>query len=265
MRHLVVLFVHFIATLARLLGPGGVRSLVAESLILKHQLLIVKRSRQRSPNLCTSDRILRLDGALGTSHPSAPFRNRSEAFDAAWPSQSLEQAKVPRAVLLESPSEARPERTERRTRSCGRRNEATKSQLGLSANRSTDRPGVPHPNGQRHGAKDSRPSLPAGTELRRSLLADAPGPHERQPLEHGSVPVRIGIVGGPTGFWWSWINTRAGSLASASMPARSMVSHFVACSTAPFEGNAGCRTSSAPISIPCIGSTNGKPTSGYWT
>src|SRR6516225_5336938 len=43
---------------ARLLGPGGVRSLVAESLILKHQLLSVKRSRQRSPNLCTSDRIL---------------------------------------------------------------------------------------------------------------------------------------------------------------------------------------------------------------
>jgi hypothetical protein len=47
-----------IATLARLLGPGGVRSIVAESLILKHQLLIVNRSRQRSPNLCTSDRIL---------------------------------------------------------------------------------------------------------------------------------------------------------------------------------------------------------------
>src|SRR6516164_6679776 len=46
------------ATLARLLCPGGVRSLVAESFILKHQLLIVNRSRQRSPNLCTSDRIL---------------------------------------------------------------------------------------------------------------------------------------------------------------------------------------------------------------
>ena len=58
MRHLVVLFIHFLATLARLLGPGGVRSIVAESLILKHQLLIVTRSRQRSPNLCTSDRIL---------------------------------------------------------------------------------------------------------------------------------------------------------------------------------------------------------------
>jgi putative transposase len=56
--NLVILFIHFIATLARLLGPGGVRSIVAESLILKHQLLIVTRSRQRSPNLCTSDRIL---------------------------------------------------------------------------------------------------------------------------------------------------------------------------------------------------------------
>jgi hypothetical protein len=58
MSNLVILFVHFLATLARLLGPGGVRSIVAESLILKHQLLIVARSRQRSPNLSTSDRIL---------------------------------------------------------------------------------------------------------------------------------------------------------------------------------------------------------------
>ncbi len=50
--------IHLIATLARLLGPGGVRSLVAESLLLKHQLLIVNRSRQRSPNLSAVDRIL---------------------------------------------------------------------------------------------------------------------------------------------------------------------------------------------------------------
>src|SRR5205807_1763822 len=58
MSNLVILFIHFIVTLARLLGPGGVRSIVAESLIVKRQLLIVNRSRQRSPNLCTSDRIL---------------------------------------------------------------------------------------------------------------------------------------------------------------------------------------------------------------
>jgi hypothetical protein len=44
MRNLAVLVIHLISTLARLLGPGGVRSLVAESLLLKHQLLIVNRS-----------------------------------------------------------------------------------------------------------------------------------------------------------------------------------------------------------------------------
>ena len=42
MGNLVILSIHFMATLARLLGPGGVRSLVAESLILKHQLVCPK-------------------------------------------------------------------------------------------------------------------------------------------------------------------------------------------------------------------------------
>jgi putative transposase len=58
MQNLAVLFIHFIAVLARLLGPGGVRSLIAESLLLKHQILILNRSRKRSPNLHVSDRIL---------------------------------------------------------------------------------------------------------------------------------------------------------------------------------------------------------------
>ena len=35
MRHLLVLFIHFVATLAQLLGPGGVRSIVAESFHLE--------------------------------------------------------------------------------------------------------------------------------------------------------------------------------------------------------------------------------------
>jgi putative transposase len=58
MRDLVILFVHVIATLARLLGPGGLRSVVAESVLVKQQLLILNRSRQRSPNLRTSDRLV---------------------------------------------------------------------------------------------------------------------------------------------------------------------------------------------------------------
>ena len=56
MRDLVILFVHVIATLARLLGPGGIRSVVAG--LIKQQLLILNRSRQRSPNLSSSDRLV---------------------------------------------------------------------------------------------------------------------------------------------------------------------------------------------------------------
>ena len=58
MRDLIILLVHLIATLARLMGPGGLRSVVAESLLVKHQLLILKRSRHRSPNLRASDRVV---------------------------------------------------------------------------------------------------------------------------------------------------------------------------------------------------------------
>jgi len=58
MRHLFMLFVHVLATIARLLGPGGVRSVVAESVLVKHQLLILNRTRQRAPNLRASDRFV---------------------------------------------------------------------------------------------------------------------------------------------------------------------------------------------------------------
>ena len=58
MRDLFILFIHLITTLARLASPGGVRAVVAESLLVKHQLLILNRSRQRAPNLCLSDRLV---------------------------------------------------------------------------------------------------------------------------------------------------------------------------------------------------------------
>ena len=54
----MVLGIHLLVTLARLLRPGGVRAVVAESLILKHQLVIVGRSRRRAPNLTSFDRVV---------------------------------------------------------------------------------------------------------------------------------------------------------------------------------------------------------------
>ena len=47
MRDPIILLVHLIATLARLMGPGGLRSVVAESVLVKQQLLILNRSRHR--------------------------------------------------------------------------------------------------------------------------------------------------------------------------------------------------------------------------
>jgi hypothetical protein len=41
MRDLVILFIHLIATFRRLLGPGGMRSVMAESLLVKQQLVIL--------------------------------------------------------------------------------------------------------------------------------------------------------------------------------------------------------------------------------
>ena len=64
MIHLLILAVHLLATIAKLMRPGGVRAVVAESLLLKHQLLISSRARRRAPNLNSFDRILLGLGSL---------------------------------------------------------------------------------------------------------------------------------------------------------------------------------------------------------
>jgi transposase InsO family protein len=58
MRDFAIVFVHLIVTLARLAGPGGLRSVVAESVLIRHQLLILNRGRKRAPNLRATDRII---------------------------------------------------------------------------------------------------------------------------------------------------------------------------------------------------------------
>ena len=58
MRDLATLFVHLIWTVFRLLSPGGVRSVVAESVLLRHPLVILNRPRERAPNLRRTDRLI---------------------------------------------------------------------------------------------------------------------------------------------------------------------------------------------------------------
>jgi hypothetical protein len=51
-------FIHVLVTAFRLARPGGLRSVTAESALLRRQLLILNRSRKRAPNLRVSDRIV---------------------------------------------------------------------------------------------------------------------------------------------------------------------------------------------------------------
>jgi putative transposase len=58
MHEFIVLLVHSFVTLVRLAKPGGLRSVVAESVLVRHQLLILNRGRKRAPNLRPADRII---------------------------------------------------------------------------------------------------------------------------------------------------------------------------------------------------------------
>jgi putative transposase len=57
-RDLAVLLLHVLVTVARLAGPGGVRAVMAESVLVKQQMLILNRSRKRSPRLRLGDRVV---------------------------------------------------------------------------------------------------------------------------------------------------------------------------------------------------------------
>jgi hypothetical protein len=56
MGDVILLCLHTFIVLFRVFRPGGVRSVLAESVLLKHQLLILNRSRRRAPHLRISDR-----------------------------------------------------------------------------------------------------------------------------------------------------------------------------------------------------------------
>jgi len=58
MKSAVLLFVHFLVLIAKALRPGGIKALIAENLLLKHQLTVLSRARQRAPNLKATDRFL---------------------------------------------------------------------------------------------------------------------------------------------------------------------------------------------------------------
>src|SRR4029079_11877783 len=55
---LVALLLHCVGDHRSLAGPGGVRAVVAESVLVKQQLLILNRSWKRAPRLRLTDRAI---------------------------------------------------------------------------------------------------------------------------------------------------------------------------------------------------------------
>jgi putative transposase len=73
--------------IAKLCGPGGVRAVIAENFLLKQQLIVLRRARQRAPNLLRRDRLVcgfwSLFLSAGRIRKVAALR-RSSRFTRRW-------------------------------------------------------------------------------------------------------------------------------------------------------------------------------------
>jgi putative transposase len=58
MKDLALIVIHILVTAAKLLSPGGLRAVMIENALLRQQLIVLRRSRRRAPNLTTLDRFL---------------------------------------------------------------------------------------------------------------------------------------------------------------------------------------------------------------
>jgi hypothetical protein len=170
--------------LARLLGPGGIRSVVAESVLIKQELLILNRSRQRAPNLRSSDRLVAGLCAL-LIRPARLIRSAIVLKPSTL--LSLHRTLRNRKYRLlfssnEGASSVQRDRPENSSRPLSR--QTAQSDLGLSANCSAGGLGFQHPNRQRHCSKDSRRPLSTRTGPHWTLLAQLHWTSEGQPMEY---------------------------------------------------------------------------------
>jgi len=264
MRDLVVLFIHFIATLARLLGPGGARSIVAESLLLKHQLLIVNRSRHRSPNLSASDRILAGLMAL-----------------VVRPTRLLRSAIVLKPSTLLGLHKALSKQKYRLLFSTNRRRKPGPKGPSAELIRAVVQMKQRNPNwGCPRIAQQIALAfhIQIDKDVVRRILA-----HHRSPGQDSGGPSWLTFLGHMKDSLWSMDLFRCESATLRTHWVLVVMDQYtrrilgfgvhagtvdgvapVGCLTALFEGIAGCRSTSAPTTILFISSTSGKPICGFW-
>jgi putative transposase len=178
-RDLVVLFLHLLATVARLAGPGGARSVVAESLLVKQQLLILNRSRKRSPNLRFSDRMVAGVCAL-LMRPRRLIRSAIVLKPSTLLSlhRALTQRKYRRLFSSTVPTKPGPKGPSQEVIAAVVDMKRRNPTWGCPRIAQTDRLGLRHSHHQGCGAAHSRRSVPAGTRFAGAVLAHHPRSRE---------------------------------------------------------------------------------------
>src|SRR5215831_10616141 len=119
MRDVFTLFLHAIVIIVRLARPGGLRSVVAESVLIRQQVLILNRGRKRAPNLRASDRII---AGLCTvlMRPARVLRSAvALKTSTLLHFHKMLVQQVPATVFTQTSPSARSQRTDERTDRCG--------------------------------------------------------------------------------------------------------------------------------------------------
>src|SRR5207245_10841050 len=117
--------------------------------------------------------------------------DRLKTLNALEPSSSTNQAEISPAILGQRADEAGPKGTQPGSQGSRCRHETAESNLGLSADRATDRLGLRHSHQQGCGAAHPRRSVPARTRLGWALVAHGPRSHEGQSVEFRPVSMLI--------------------------------------------------------------------------
>jgi hypothetical protein len=259
MKDLLILLAHLLTTIAKLLGPGGVKTIVADSLLMKQQLLIMNRTRRRAPNLSVVDRFL-----LGFWSLFSSPRHIQRAAVIIRPSTLLKLHR-----LLK-------QRKYRLLYSAGRKGKpgpkGPSPELILAIvelKRRNPRFGCPRIAQQINKA--------FGTDIDKDVVRRILATHYR-PDPDGRGPSWLTFLGHTkdslcnidlfganpsyyraTGYLWSWISLRTASSDLASMPAMSMAWLSAECLTRPCHPEA-LRNTSVLITIHSSFITNGKQT-----
>jgi hypothetical protein len=126
------------STVWRLVQPDGVHAVIGESVLVKHQMLILNRSRRRAPNLRIVDRVIaRLCSLWITPKTALGWRSHSSRRHfSIFSRDGAMQVSV--TVFTEAANETWAEGSGCRSDPGRRRDEAAESVLGLSADRRAD-------------------------------------------------------------------------------------------------------------------------------